>query len=127
MDEPSQEFDCPVAFGLLVQPHHTSCSRKQPLSELAVGRIRENRGDCPPCTASQWETEIDEQFQHKIQALRMFCVHVDRECQWKEMVQEFDTHTASCPIKNAPLKQEQTGYCTSLTKLGEPLNVFSGC
>ena len=110
MKEPSREFYCPVTFGLLVQPHRTSCCKKQPLSELAVVRIKEERGKCPLCRASQWETEIDEEFQHKVQALGVFCAHVDRGCQWKGMVQEFDTHIASCPMKNAPLVQKQTGY-----------------
>ena len=120
MEEPSQELYCPVTFGLLVQPHRTSCCRKQPLSELAVVRIKEERGKCPLCRASQWETEIDKEFQHKVHALRVFCAHVDRGCQWKGMVQEFDTHIASCPMKNAPLIQ--TGYIyTSLTRLGELL------
>ena len=106
--KPPWEFYCPVTFGLLVQPHRTSCCGKQPLSELAVVRIKEERGKCPLCRASQWETEIDEEFQHKVQSLGVFCAHVDRGCQWKGMVRDFDTHIASCPLKNAPLKQ--TGY-----------------
>ena len=110
MKKPPWEFYCPVTFGLLVQPHRTSCCKKQPLSELAVVRIKQERGKCPLCRASQWETEIDEEFQHKVQALDVFCAHVDRGCQWKGMVREFDTHIASCPMKNAPLKQKQAGY-----------------
>ena len=106
--EPSGDFYCPVTFGLLVQPHRTSCCKKQPLSELAVVRIKEERGKCPLCRASQWETQLDEEFQQKVQGLRVFCAHVDRGCQWKGMVREFDNHIASCPMKNAPLKQ--TGY-----------------
>ena len=105
--EPSREFYCPVTFGLLVQPHRTSCC-SQPLSELAVVRIKKERGNCPLCRASQWETEIDEEFQHKVQALNVFCAHVDRGCQWKGMVQDFDIHVASCSMKNSPLTQ--TGY-----------------
>ena len=108
MKEPSREFYCPVTFSLLVQPHRTSCCRKQPLSELAVVRIKKERGKCPLCRASQWETEIDEEFKHKVQTLRVFCAHMDSGCQWKGMVREFDTHVASCPMKNAPLKQN--GY-----------------
>ena len=126
MEEPSREFYCPVTFGLLVQPHRTSCCRKQLLSELAVVTIKKEGGHCPLCRASQWETQIDEEFQHKVQALRVFCAHVDRGCQWKGKVREFDSHVASCPMKNAPLKKKQTGYCTFLTKMSEPLNVYSG-
>ena len=122
VEEPSREFYCPVTFGLLVQSHRTLCCR-QPLSELAVVRIKEERGKCPLCRALQWETEIDEEFQDKVQALHVFCAHVDRGCQWKGVVREFDTHIASCPMKNAPLKQKQTGYI-SLTKLGELLQMF---
>ena len=124
MEEPSQEFYCPVTLGLLVQPHRTSCCR-QPLSELAVVMIKEERGKCPVCRALQWETEMDEEFQHKVQALRVFCAHVDRGCQWKGIVREFDVHVASCPMKNAGLKQKRTGYVnTSLTKLGKLLQIF---
>ena len=124
MEKPPWEFYCPVTFGLLVQPHRTSCCGKQPLSELAVVRIKEERGKCPLCRASQWETEIDKEFQHKVQSLGVFCAHVDRGCQWKGMVREFDTHIASCPMKNAPLKQKQTGYIT-LIMLCELLQMFS--
>ena len=121
MEEPPREFYCPVTFGLLVQPHRTSCCR-QPLSELAVVRIKEERGNCPLCRASQWEAEIDEEFQHKVQALGVFCAHVDRGCQWKGMVREFDTHVTSCLLKNAPLKQ--TGYIPLSQGLGKLLQMF---
>ena len=110
VEEPSRKFYCPLTFSLLVQPHLTSCCKKQPLSELAVVRIREKRGNYPLCRASQWEREIDEEFQHKLQAHHVFYAHVDRGCQWKGMVREFDTHATSCPRKNVPLKQQQTGY-----------------
>ena len=105
VEEPSRDFYCPVTFGLLLQPHRTSCCGKQHLSELAVVRIKEEGGGCPLCRASQWGTEIDEEFQHKVQALCVFCAHVDRGCEWKGMVREFDTHVVSCPMKDAPLNQ----------------------
>ena len=124
MKEPSQEFYCPVTYHLLVHPHRTSCCKKQPLSELAVVRIKEIGGNCPLCRASQWETEIDEEFQHKVQALDVFCAHVDRGCRWKGVVREFDTHIASCPRKNAPLKQKQTGYILFTQSWRELLQMF---
>ena len=117
VDKPPWEFYCPVTFGLLVRPQCTSCCR-QPLSELAVVKIKEERGKCPLCRASQWETKIDKKFQRKVQALDVFCAHVDRGCQWRGKVREFDNHIASCPMKNAPLKQKQTGYIYLSDKVG---------
>ena len=115
-----------MTFGLLVQPHRTSCCR-QPLSEFAVVRIKQERGNCPLCGASQWETEIDEEFQHKVQDLQVFCAHVDRGCQWKGMVREFDTHIASCPMKNVSLNQKRTRYIYLSHKVGWTItNAFPG-
>ena len=112
VEEPSQDFYCPVTFGLLLQPYRTSCCG-QHLSEFAATRIQREGKTCPLCRASEWKTELNKDVQLKVQGLPVFCPHVDRGCEWKGKLRQFDTHVTSCTRKNAPLKSTRyTNPCT---------------
>ena len=95
VEEPSQEFYCPVMYDLLLQPHRTSCCGNN-LSKIAVKRIKGAKGRCPLCRAHRWSTNLDTEFQMKVQALPVFCPHVDRGCKWKGELHAFKHHVQSC-------------------------------
>ena len=106
MEEPSQDFYCPVTFGLLLQPHLTSCCG-QNLSAEAVNRLQREKKTCPLCREPKWSTELNKEFEREVQKLRVFCPHVDRGCKWEGQVKMFDRHIHSC-LMSYPL--EPTGF-----------------
>ena len=97
VEEPSQDFLCPVTFGLLLKPYVTSCCR-QNLSVEAVNRLQREKKKCPLCRASKWSAQFNEEFERKVQRLRVFCPHVDRGCKWEGQLKKFDRHIRSCPM-----------------------------
>ena len=106
MEEPSQDFYCPVTFGLMLQPHLTSCCQ-QNISVEAVNRLQREKKTCPLCRASKWSTKINKEFRYEVQRLRVFCPHVDHGCKWEGALEMFDRHVHSC-LMGYPL--EPTGF-----------------
>ena len=113
MEEPSQDFYCPVTFGLLLQPHCTSCCR-QNLSVEAVNRLQREKTKCPLCREPKWSIELNKEFEREVQRLRVFCPHVDRGCKWEGQLKMFDRHVRSC-LMSYPL--ESTGFVDMSKKL----------
>ena len=101
-----------MTFDLLLQPHLTSCCR-QNLSVEVVNRLQREEKTCPYCRASKWSTELNEEFQRKVQRLRVFCPHVDNGCEWEGQLKRFERHIRSCPMGH-PL--ETTRLCTIMSK-----------
>ena len=106
VEEPSQDFYCPVTFGLLLQPHRTSCCR-QNLSVEAVNRLQREKKTCPLCREPKWSTELNREFECEVQKLCVFCPYVDRGCKWEGQVKTFDRHVCSC---NMSYQLEPTGF-----------------
>ena len=106
VEEPSQDFYCPVTFGLLLQPHITSCCG-QNLSVEAVNRLQREKQACPLCREPKWSTELNEELEHEIQKLHVFCPHIDRGCKWEGQLQTFDRHVCSCLLSYPP---QPTGF-----------------
>ena len=108
VEEPSQDFYCPVTYDVMVEPHLTSCCGKN-LSERAVFRIQREGNPCPLCRGSNWSTLLNKELQDMVGALRVFCPHVDRGCKWKGKLRQFDSHVEHCSKGDAPV-QESTRY-----------------
>ena len=106
VEEPFQDFYCPVTFGLMLKPHRTSCCR-QNLSVEAVNRLQREKRTCPFCREPKWSTKLNEEFEREVQELCVFCPHVDHGCKWEGQLQMFDRHVRSCLI-SYPL--EPTGF-----------------
>ena len=78
VEKPSEDFFCPVTFGLLLQPHLTSCCGKH-LSEEAVTRIQREKKACPLCNNKSWSTVLNKYFMREVKSLNVFCGF----CDWK--------------------------------------------
>lgn len=99
VEEPSEEFFCPVTMGLLLQPHLTTCCGKH-LSEEAVTKIRERqKGKCPLCKESKWNTVLNKDVQRKVKDLRVFCHYEHKGCRWQGELRDFDNHVVLCSTK----------------------------
>ena len=102
VEQPSQDFFCPVTCGLLLQPHLTSCCGNH-ISQEAASRIQRERGACPIYKTNPWNTMFSKHFHRQVKSCCVFCRHDDRGCGWQGELAEFDNHIQSCPMKDAPL------------------------
>ena len=97
IEQPSDDFFCPVTYGLLLQPYLTSCCGKH-LSQEATTRIQREGGACPLCMTSRWSTVLNKYFQRQVNALHVFCHHEDRGCGWHGELSDLERHVKSCPM-----------------------------
>ena len=110
VEQPSDDFFCPVTLGLLLQPHLTSCCGNH-ISQEAASTIPRERGTCPLCNTHPWKTMLNKHFQRQVKLLRVFCRHDGRGCGWQGELAEFDSHVHSCPMRDAPPMTEQRNPC----------------
>ena len=94
-----------MTFGLLLQPHLTSCCGKH-LSQEAAIRIQGERGACPLCNEPDWSTVLNKHFKRQLYALRVFCRHEVRGCGWQGELSDLERHVQSCVMGDGPLMTE---------------------
>ena len=95
VEQPSDDFFCPVTMGLLLNPHETSCCGKH-LSQEAAIRILKEGGACPLCNAANWATVLSKHFQREVKQLHVLCRYQDKGCKWKGELAAFQLHIQSC-------------------------------
>ena len=105
VEQPSDDFFCPVTFGLLLQPHLTSCCGNH-LSHEASTRIQGEGKPCPLCKQSRLSTVLNKHFQRQVNEFRVFCRHEDRGCVWQGEFSDLKRHVQSCPMRDQPLMSE---------------------
>ena len=98
-------FFCPVTYGLLLQPHLTSCCGNHLSQEATTRILQEEKGPCPLCKTphNNWSAVLNKHFQRQVNALRVFCHHEDRGCGWHGELSDLQNHTQVCPMKDALL------------------------
>ena len=101
VEQPSEDFFCPVTLDLLLQPHLTPCCGKH-LSQEAATRIEGEGGSCPMCKESHLNTVLDKRFRRQVNELRVFCHHEDRGCGWQGELSDLKRHVQSCSMKTTP-------------------------
>ena len=101
VEQPSDDFFCPVTFGLLLQPHLTSCCGNH-LSQQAASRIQTEGGACPLCNDQQWDITFNKHFQRQVNSLRVFCRHEDSGCSWQGELGTYHDHVKTCPMRGRP-------------------------
>ena len=102
VEQPSEDFFCPVTYSLLLQPHLTACCGKH-LSQDAATRIQEHqKGACPLCNEPHFNTILDKRFRRQVNELCVFCRHEHRGCGWQGVLSDLEHHVQSCPMKTTP-------------------------
>jgi hypothetical protein len=96
VEQPSEDFFCPVTFELLLNPHQTTCCGHH-LSEKAVNRLQREGKPCPMCKESKLVTIPDKFFKRKASAIHIRCPYKDSECEWVGEVGGSKQHIAVCP------------------------------
>ena len=105
VEQPSDDFFCPVTHGLLLQPHLTSCCGNH-ISQEAASRIQRERGACPLCKTHPLSTMLNKHFQRQVRSLRVICHHDEKGCGWQGELAEFDSLVHSCPMRDTPFIPE---------------------
>ena len=101
VEQPSKDLFCPVTFGLLLQPHLTSCCGNH-ISQEAASRIQREGGACPLCNTHPLSTVLNKHFQRQVKSVHVFCRHDNKGCGWQGELANFDIHIQSCPMSDAP-------------------------
>jgi hypothetical protein len=96
VEQPSEDFFCPVTFELLLNPHQTTCCGHH-LSEKAVNRLQREGKPCPMCKESKLVTIPDKFFKRKASAILIRCPYKGSECEWVGEVGGAKQHTTACP------------------------------
>ena len=96
VEQPSEDFFCPVTFELLLNPHQTTCCGHH-LSEKAVGRLQREGKPCPMCKEPKLVTIPDKFFKRKARAVLIRCPHKTSDCEWVGEVGGAKQHMNACP------------------------------
>ena len=96
VEQPSEDFFCPVTFELLLNPHQTTCCGHH-LSEKAAKRLQREGKPCPMCKESKLVTMPDKFFKRKASAVLIRCSYKERECEWVGEVGGAKQHIGACP------------------------------
>ena len=113
VEEPSEDFICPVTLSLMLQPHQTKCCGKH-LSQEVAARIKGEKGACPLCKETNLDASLDKHFRRQVKALPVFCHHKDRGCEWQGELSNLKNHVQgqSCPMKNTRTQTVEMGSRT---------------
>ena len=96
VEQPSQDFFCPVTLELLLEPQLTSCCGHH-LSLEASSRLQREGKACPLCNETGWSTMLDKFHRRKVHELRVRCPHSGSGCDWVGEVNGVERHAGCCP------------------------------
>jgi len=96
VEEPPQEYFCPVTLELLRDPKQTECCGHH-LSAEVVSRLQREGKSCPLCKDPNFTVTNDKYFKRKVNELRVRCPHKRNGCEWVGELGNLDLHSNSCP------------------------------
>ena len=96
VEEPSEEFYCPVTFQFLRDPYQLLCCG----NHLSLAAVRWLQGDpCPVCKEANLNTIPDKFFKRKINGLKVRCPNKSLGCKWVGELGSLDRHLSQNPVK----------------------------
>ena len=105
VEQPSEEFFCPVTFELLLDPHQTTCCGHH-ISWKAVSRLQREEKPCPLCNEPKLVTVPDKFFKRKANEILIQCPHKASGCEWTGEVGRLKEH-----IRTYPKRRWMCQYC----------------
>ena len=96
VEQPSQDFFCPVTFEILMEPQLTSCCGHHLSAQASTMLQREGKA-CPMCNEQQWTAALDKYHRRRIREIRVHCPHKRSRCDWEGEVSDVERHAMSCP------------------------------
>ena len=111
VEQPSEDFFCPVTFELLIDPHQTTCCGNH-LSLSTVTRLQHDGKPCPMCKKPKLATMPDKFFGRKVSDVIVHCPNKAGGCEWKGEVGGVKQHEEACPKR--PWKCQYCDYTSTL-------------
>ena len=96
VEEPPQEYFCPVTLEVLRDPKQTECCGHH-LSGEVVSRLQREGKPCPLCKDHNFTVTNDKFFKRKANELKVRCPHKRNGCEWVGELGNLDQHSSSCP------------------------------
>ena len=96
VEEPPQEYFCPVTLEVLHDPKQTECCGHH-LSGEVVSRLQREGKPCPLCKDHNFTVTNDKFFKRKANELKVRCPHKRSGCEWVGELGNLDQHSSSCP------------------------------
>jgi len=96
VEEPSQDYICPVTLELLRDPQQTTCCGHH-LSLEAATRLQQGGKPCPMCNESNLTTMPDKFYKRKVNELKVRCPNNGSGCEWVGDLGSLGQHANSCP------------------------------
>ena len=96
VEQPDQDYFCPVSLELLVEPLQTTCCGHH-ISQQAANRLTKELKPCPMCKQDNMATQEDKYFRRKVRQLNVRCPHKKSGCEWTGELGDLNHHTISCP------------------------------
>ena len=97
VEEPPEEFLCPVTLVVLLEPYQTQCCGNH-LSQEAYQRLQGQ--PCPVCREENLTAMKDKYHGRKVLSLKMRCPHKAEGCEWQGELRSLEEHlntTGECP------------------------------
>ena len=97
VEQPPEEFFCPVTFAVLLEPYLTQCCANH-LSQEAYQRLQGQ--PCPLCREKNLTAVKDNFHKRKALSLKVRCPHKAEGCEWQGELRSLEQHVAqSCGLK----------------------------
>ena len=108
VDEPPDDYFCPVLTVLLLEPYQTKCCGNH-ISEQAVNKLKQHGRPCPLCNKKPFVTMKDNHFRRQVRELPVFCSHRDQGCEWVSELSALENHLDECPMKFGASEKQEIG------------------
>ena len=110
VEQPDQDFYCPVSLEILLEPHQTLCCG-QHISQEAANRLTREGKPCPMCKDDSFAIQVDKYFKRKVKQLNVRCPHKKSGCDWMGELGDLNLHSNSCPKR--PWKCQHCNFATT--------------
>ena len=111
VEQPDQDFYCPVSLEILLEPHQTFCCG-QHISQEAANRLTREGKPCPMCKSKDLVTQVDKSFKRNtINKLKVHCPHKKSGCDWMGELGNLNLHSNSCSKR--PWKCQHCNFATT--------------
>ena len=89
VEQPPEEFFCPVTFAVLLEPYQTQCCANQ-LSQETYQRLQGQ--PCPVCREKNLAAMKDNFHKRRVLSLKVRCPHKAEGCEWQGELRSLEQH-----------------------------------
>ena len=89
VEQPPEEFFCPVSFAVLLEPYQTQCCANQ-LSQETYQRLQGQ--PCPVCREENLAAMKDNFHKRRVFSLKVRCPHKAEGCEWQGELRGLEQH-----------------------------------